>query len=566
MRNVKIKTMLIAGLGSIVIIMAILCGIILSGFHKIKVAEEDIMLDQYPSIRRLLSIKISSQEIYSQLNNHILNTDDSKNEQIEKVIADESDKIDKMLKEYESNISTDTEREYYDNFKTNWDEYKVLYNEVIEKSKVNDDEKAYEALVKILSIYNKAEEALDGNIDLNDEYLNNGFTKIYKMVDYTLLCILIFFVTAMLFAIISAIIIMRNIMKSTNTILDFINKAAEGNLTEELIITNRNELGMIGEKINVLVRSLREMIGEVANVSENIASSSEELTATAEETNAIAEESARTLNNLAEGALDQLNSVKLANASIDTISQNIKDVAGRSEKVTESSQRVLKVTNDGRMQSDNAMNKISEIEEITKQTSKAIEILNDESQKIGNIVSAIKDIADQTNLLSLNAAIEAARAGEQGKGFAVVAEEVRDLAEQSSKSAQEIENLINNIQIEIKKAVEIAAQGSVKVEHGVEAVNVASESFKTILNEINNVDNQIKEVYSLADDMLKESEGVVRAMNDINSIAEKSASDTEEVSSGAQEQAASMESVVKSSETLSEMGNTLQELISKFKL
>ena len=567
MRDMKIKTMLIAGFGSIIISVAVLCGLIFSSFHKINVAEEDMMLDQYPSIRSLLDIKISSSEIYNQLTNHILDKDDSENKDAEEVIKEQTDIIDKILKEYELNVSTDEERKYFDEFEVNWNKYKVGFSEVIYYSNLNEDDKAYAVLEELYnSTFSLAEKALNENIDLNDKYLNDGFSEISKLMKNTLVSISVFSAIGILFGLICSVVITKNIMNSTNSILNFVDKAASGDLTEELTITSRNELGLIGEKINVLVRSLRQIIGEVSNVTDNIASSSEELTATAEETSLIAEESAGTLNKLAQGASDQLNSVKSANESIDAISQNIKDVANRSEKVTESSKKVLKVTHDGRNQSDNAMSKINEIEEITKQTSKAIETLNNESEKIGNIVAVIKDISDQTNLLSLNAAIEAARAGEQGKGFAVVAEEVRDLAEQSSKSAQEIEDLIRNIQVETKKAVEIAAQGSIKVEHGVEAVNVASQSFTTILNEISDVDNQIKEVYGLADKTLKVSEGVVDAMNHINDIAEKSAYDTDAVSAGAQEQAVSMESVVKLSETLSQMGNTLQELISRFKI
>ncbi|MBQ3423155.1 MAG: methyl-accepting chemotaxis protein [Romboutsia sp.] len=525
-----------------------------------------MMEDQYPSVRSLLSVKMSSQEVFNQLFNQLVNTNGRTQEEIIRDINAEFDNIDKTLKEYEANISNDTERGHHDEFVAKWAKYRETYNDILDVSTSGNILEAYKMLGPATDVYNEAMEPLEANIDLNDQYLNEGSINIDILIKRTVNYVAIFFVVAIILAIIFAVVIIKHIMKATNNILDFTTKVAEGNLTEELIIENNDEFGIISDKINILVTSLRQMIGEVAAVSEHIASTSEELTATAEETNAITEESVSTLENLAQGALEQLNSVKSANSSIDIISENIKNSADRSEKVIESSKRVLQVTYDGRKQSDNAMSKINEIEEITKQTSTVIEKLDDESERIGKIVAVIKDIADQTNLLSLNAAIEAARAGEQGKGFAVVAEEVKGLAEQCSNSAQEIENLISNIQIETKKAVQIAAQGSIKVEDGVKAVNIAGESFTIILNEINNVDAQVKQVYDLAEKALKESEGVVDAMNNVNIIAEKSASDTEEVLSGAKEQAASMETVVKSSETLSGMGNTLQELISRFNL
>ena len=187
MRDMKIKTMLIAGFGSIIISVAVLCGLIFSSFHKINVAEEDMMLDQYPSIRSLLDIKISSSEIYNQLTNHILDKDDSENKDAEEVIKEQTDIIDKILKEYELNVSTDEERKYFDEFEVNWNKYKVGFSEVIYYSNLNEDDKAYAVLEELYnSTFSLAEKALNENIDLNDKYLNDGFSEISKLMKNTL--------------------------------------------------------------------------------------------------------------------------------------------------------------------------------------------------------------------------------------------------------------------------------------------------------------------------------------------------------------------------------------------
>ena len=123
-----------------------------------------------------------------------------------------------------------------------------------------------------------------------------------------------------------------------------------------------------------------------------------------------------------------------------------------------------------------------------------VEGLGKRSFEIGAITEVITAIADQTNLLSLNAAIEAARAGEHGRGFAVVSDEVRKLAEQSAQSAQQISQLITLIQEETKKAVKSMEKVSTEVEQGTSAVNEAGKSFNQIQATVNDVTLQVEEV------------------------------------------------------------------------
>ena len=128
------------------------------------------------------------------------------------------------------------------------------------------------------------------------------------------------------------------------------------------------------------------------------------------------------------------------------------------------------------------------------QTAQTVETLGSRSYQIGQIIGSIEDRADQTNLLALNAAIEAARAGEQGRGFAVVADEVRALAERTTKATKEIGEMIKSIQLETKSAVSAMEEGGMQVEQGTIAAAKSGEALRNILEQIGNVTVQVNQI------------------------------------------------------------------------
>ncbi|TGE39048.1 methyl-accepting chemotaxis protein [Desulfosporosinus fructosivorans] len=379
--------------------------------------------------------------------------------------------------------------------------------------------------------------------------------------------LIIFVALALIGGTVLAIMLARHISKPLAVVTKVAQAVAEGDLNVQMPkIKNRDEIGVLASAVAEMVNSLRAVISEVLVQSESVAATSQELSAAAEEATASSEQVSDTLAQLASGASDQAISVGDTSGVIEQLAASAQQVAENAEAVSQSSGKAARAAEMGAVQAENAVQKIEQIREVSAQTADAVFQLGDQSKQIGQIVDVIKGIADQTNLLALNAAIEAARAGEQGRGFAVVAEEVRKLAEQSSISATQIATLIDNIQRETERTVELMEKGKVGVAAGVEAVNLAGNSFRTIVDEVNSVVNQIQLVTAASQQMAIGTTHAVKSVESIGVIAEQTAASAEEVSAASEEQAATMISVSQSAEALAKLGESLMSAVAKFKV
>ena len=232
------------------------------------------------------------------------------------------------------------------------------------------------------------------------------------------------------------------------------------------------------------------------------------------------------------------------------MSSTVQQVSENSNKAAEASRQAADTARQGGTIVEDTLAKMRAIAESVGQTARKVQELGKSSNQIGQIIGVIDDIADQTNLLALNAAIEAARAGEQGRGFAVVADEVRKLAERTSKATKEITQMIQSIQTETRSAVEAMQAGTKQVELGVESTTQAGCSLQEIIKMSVGVGDMVMQIATAATQQASATE-------EINSNIEQIAKITQETAVGAGQSA-------KAVQELSSLATELQSLVGRF--
>jgi len=328
------------------------------------------------------------------------------------------------------------------------------------------------------------------------------------------------------------------IVKPINESGDILELMAGGNLTVRMTGSYNGDYQLIKENINKLGDSLEKVIIEVTKAVRATANAATEISTSSEE--------------MASGASEQSNQTIEVAGSIEEMTRTILETTKNSSIAAETAKKAGQSAKEGGKVVAETIEGMNRIADVVKKSAVTVHKLGKNSDQIGEIAQVIDDIADQTNLLALNAAIEAARAGEQGRGFAVVADEVRKLAERTTKATKEIASMIKEIQKDTTGAVESMSKGTEEVENGKLLADKAGESLKEIIQGTDKAVDVITMVAAASEQQSATSEQISKNIELINNVTKESA--------------AGISQIARSSEELNNMTANLQELVSRFKI
>jgi methyl-accepting chemotaxis protein len=297
-----------------------------------------------------------------------------------------------------------------------------------------------------------------------------------------------------------------------------VEKVASGDLTVTIDIQGNNPESLL-QSVRHMVSSQRQMMEKIKQSSESLASASQELQATSD-----------AMSSTTDDVVSQAGTVATAGEEMSATSS---DIATNCISAAENAARASEMAKDGAAVVMGTVKGMERIAHRVKETATSVDTLGSSSEQIGNIIGTIEDIADQTNLLALNAAIEAARAGEQGRGFAVVADEVRALAERTTRATKEISAMISGIQKETRTAVSSMEEGVQEVARGSAEAAKSGEALNVILEQINEVNAQINQIATAAEEQTATTREISNNVHMINEAVSGSARGVQELSAAA---------------------------------
>ncbi|WXF87734.1 methyl-accepting chemotaxis protein [Pseudomonas syringae pv. atrofaciens] len=341
---------------------------------------------------------------------------------------------------------------------------------------------------------------------------------------------------ALVLSILAAWVITRQITTPLQETLEVVERVASGDLSRNLNVDRKDELGKLQAAIQRMTVSLRELVGGIRDGVTQIASAAEELSAVTEQTSA--------------GVNSQKVETDQVATAMHEMTATVQEVARNAEEASEAAVTADRQARDGERVVNEAIAQIERLASAVGNSSEAMGALKQESDKIGSVLDVIKSVAEQTNLLALNAAIEAARAGEAGRGFAVVADEVRSLAQRTQKSTEEIEALIARLQSGTQQATTVMDSSRELSTSSVELTRRAGGSLESITKTVSAIQAMNQQIAAAAEEQSATAEEINRSIINVRDVSEQTSAASEETAA--------------SSVELARLGNHLQVLVSRF--
>lgn len=370
-------------------------------------------------------------------------------------------------------------------------------------------------------------------------------------------------------AIIVLFLILRRISKYIRHASVVLRDIADGDLTIEVnkkLLNRKDEIGQLGISAILLRDKIREIMSNISDSIMTLSAASDELDQSTKKTRLTVSNVAKAMSDVAKGAMSQAEDTQNANCSIVEVGNEISSITDAVNVLKSRAQDISMASEQADIIADkleeSANNTMIAIDKIASQT----EATNLAAEDIKKALDVISDITESTNLLSLNASIEAARAGENGKGFGVVASEIKALAEQSSKSAKEIADILSKLLNESEKSLEVVGSVKIAIKDQKSKLDDTRKQFEVVRDGVEESSNSIKSIYEKIMILDKHRDTLVETIESLSAISEENAASTEETTASTDQLNETIEEISNNASELRNMAEVLKQSIEVFKL
>ena len=395
-----------------------------------------------------------------------------------------------------------------------------------------------DAQVTTETAQNQFEHQLNQLLDQNDAVSRAQTLMRDREAEHTRTLLISVTVAALLLGTLAAWWIARQIAVPLRQVLVCANRIAQGDLSHDIQVKRRDELGQLQQTISDMTRNLRSLISGIGDSARQIASAATQLSAVTAQT--------RTGINNQKDETDQVAT------AMNEMLATAQEVARHAEQASIAANEADLQASAGDKVVTQAVEQIGQLAEEMALSGRAMLALQQESQKIGSVLDVIKSVSQQTNLLALNAAIEAARAGIAGEGFAVVADEVRSLAQRTQESAEEIEGLIHGLHTGTQQVADIMDSSRTLTDYSVELTRDAGDALAAIARTVSVIQEMNPQIAAAAEEQSAVAEEINRSVLKVRDVSEQTAAASEETATA--------------SVQLTKLSLDLQTLVSKFRL
>ena len=444
------------------------------------------------------------------------------------------------VKAYEPYVSYPGERELFQKFSSEYEQYRSLSDRAVELLDANKQSDAFDLLdsESTVQLFASLLATTDDDFKLNskfavasaDESTASGKRATWIEVGAT-------FLIAILAAVIG-FMLTGSIVPGLRAATNALERVAAKDLTVSVNAEGTDEIGRLGAALNTSVGAMRTVLSTVAHEAETVSAAATEMSVRSVQANGNAQSQTGKTNQIA--------------AAAQQMTATIAEISHNAESASDASRKSAEIAHEGGAVMQSAAATMERISTATSSVAGKMTQLARSSEEIGKVVTVIQDISEQTNLLALNAAIEAARAGEHGRGFAVVAGEVRSLAERTRSATQEIAGTIRSIQDETRQTIILMEESHQAVDSGIAETGRARTSLDAILESARTVDNMIQMIATAAHEQTSAAGEISESAIHISQLATENSQASEETADGCKQ--------------LSVLANDLDVVIRQFRL
>lgn len=450
-----------------------------------------------------------------------------------------------------------------------WAEYQAAIADIVTKIKVNDTAGAYAGLAAgSPAVTSRA--ALDSSITALTNIQTATGDSAKQTADATYsnasLILIVLSVVSVVIALSLGYIIAKSIAGPANRTVEVLRKMGSGDLKDRLQILRKDEIGIMSENIDKMADQLSGTISSTLKQTAELAALAEEANASVEEVSAGAAHVAKNSSSVSTAAENSQNNITQVLKAMEDLSVNVAEVASKAEQVSKLAEDTNSLSKQGAQLAHVAEEGMMGITKSSNEVNSIIIDIKQQMDEIGKIVGLISNLANQTNLLSLNAAIEAAWAGEAGLGFAVVATEVKALAQESQTSAESISQMISTLQKKTEMAATAMARATSQVKEGSGALAETITSFNNIVQSVDSMSRSVVAVASASEEQAAAVEEITASIHEVKSIVEGTSRDAMDSAAAAEEASAAIDQVGKVVDNLNHIVENVSRDMNYFKV